>query len=57
MNMKSFRRILPGQTEEIIEVSDEPNEPIDISYDPDDTHYICETFEEYKEFCDRAKLY
>ena len=57
MNMKSFRRILPGQTEEIIEVSDDPNEPIDISHDSDDTHYICETFEEYKEFCDRAKLY
>ena len=55
--MNSYRRKLPGKEEEIIAISDAPNEPIDISHDPDDTHYICETIEEYKEFCDRAKLY
>ena len=34
MNIKFFRRMLPDQKEEIIEVSDDPNEPIDITHVP-----------------------
>ena len=54
--MNSYRRKLPGQKEEVIKVPDDPSEPIDISNDPEDEHYIFDTFEGYKEFCDRAKF-
>lgn len=54
--IKRFKRRLPGQKEEIIEVSDNPNEPIDITRDPDDTIYSVDSLEDYKDFMNRAKL-
>ena len=54
--MKRFKRRLPGQKEEIIEVSDNPNEPIDITRDPDDTIYSVDSLADYKDFMNRAKL-
>lgn len=40
----------------VVEVSDNPNEPIDLSNDPDDTVYGVETIEEYHEFMNRYRL-
>jgi len=40
----------------VVEVSDNPNEPIDLSKDPEDTIYGVDTFEDYKEFMNRYKL-
>ena len=54
--MNRFKRRLPSQKEEIIEVSDNPNEPIDITLDPDDTIYSVDSLEDYKDFMNRAKL-
>jgi hypothetical protein len=40
----------------VVEVSDNPNEPIDLSNDPDDTVYGVETIDEYHEFMNRYRL-
>lgn len=40
----------------VVEVSDNPNEVIDVSRDPEDTVYGVSTFEDYKEFMSRYKL-
>ena len=53
--MKRYIRELPGQ-KEVIEVPDDPNVPIDISDDPEKTTYSFDSFEDYQEFCERAKL-
>lgn len=54
--MKRFKRRLPGQKEETVEVLDNPNEPIDITRDPDDTIYSVDSLEDYRDFMNRAKL-
>ena len=54
--MKSYVRKIPGRKDEVIAVSDDPNEPIDVSKDPDDTVYSVDSFEDYKEFMNRYKL-
>lgn len=54
--MKSYIRKLPGQKEEVITVSEDPNEPIDITNDPDDTVYSVASFEDYKDFVNRVRL-
>ena len=53
--MNSYRRKLPGQKVEEIKIPDDPNEPIDISNDPEDAHYIFDTLESYKAFCNHVK--
>lgn len=54
--MKSYIRKIPGRKEEIIAVSEDPNELIDVSKDPDDTVYSVDSFEDYREFMNRYKL-
>ena len=54
--MKSYVRKIPGRKEEVIGVSEDPNEPIDVSKDPEDTVYSVDSFEDYKEFMSRYKL-
>ena len=54
--MKSYIRMLPGHKEEVIAVSEDPNEPIDITNDPDDTVYSVDSFEDYKDFVNRVRL-
>lgn len=54
--MNSYTRKIFGHDEEIIKVSDNPNEPIDVSKDPDDTVYSVDSFEDYMEFMNRYKL-
>ena len=54
--MKSYIRMLPGHKEEVITVSEDSNEPIDITNDPDDTVYAVDSFEDYKDFVNRARL-
>lgn len=54
--MKSYIRKIPGKKEEIIAVSEDSKEPIDVSHDPEDTSYCVGTFEDYKEFMKRYKL-
>ena len=55
--MKSYRRMIPGLEEEVIKVSEDPNEPIDVSGDPEDTSYAVESFEDYMEFMKRVKVF
>lgn len=40
----------------VVEVSDNPNDAIDLSNDPEDTIYGVDTMDDYKEFMDRYKL-
>lgn len=54
--MNSYTRKNFGHDEDIIKVSDDPNEPIDVSNDPEDTSYCVGSFEDYKEFMKRYKL-
>ena len=54
--MKSYVRKIPGREDEVIKVSEDPNEPIDVSHDPEDTSYRVDSFEDYKEFMKRYKL-
>ena len=54
--MKSYIRKLRGQKEEVIMVSEDPNEPIDITNDPDDTVYSVDSFEDYKDFVNRVRF-
>ncbi len=46
----------PTYIKSVVEVSDNPNEVIDVSGDPDDTVYGVATFEDYQEFMARYKL-
>lgn len=39
-----------------VEVSDDPNEIIDLSNDPDDTVYSVDSIEDYREFMKRYRL-
>lgn len=54
--MNSYTRKNFGHDEEVIKVSEDPNEPIDVSKDSEDTVYSVDSFEDYKEFMKRYKL-
>lgn len=54
--MNSYTRKNFGHDEEIIKVSEDPNEPIDLSNDPEGTTYSVDTHEDYLEFMKRYKL-
>ena len=54
--MLTYTRKIPGQEEEVIAISVNTDEPIDVSQDPDDTEYSFDSFEAYTEFVKRYKL-